>query len=459
MRKQKENRDFTIYAKNSRIQDSSFEKFKSSLLDPTSVLFNLYGEINEATNQRKDNVGAEEVKLLMFANLSNDPTSFNEAMNTRDKLDWQNAIAEELNSMKENEVWVLVDRPNKNQVKVIDSKWVFKRKLDEDGKTTFKARLVIRGFKDSNEYELREIYAPVSRLAIVRTALAIINKENLEACQMDVKTAFLNGTLEETIYMELPEGVEVDSETRKKKVCKLQKSLYGLKVSPKRWNVRFTEEVAKLGFQNNTNEPCLFTWREKGKSALIVLYVDDMLIASNNKDKLEEIKSRLSRIFKMKDLGEPRVFLGMKITRDRKNRKLTITQEDYIEKILHRFNLENCNPVRTPMVTKQVRKQAESKEKEGPENELKVPYREAIGSLLYLANVSRPDILYPVNFLARKQLIATNEDWADVVRVFQYIRGTSNLGLTYKAKGNSLEALTDSSFCDNANSISTCGYY
>lgn len=194
---------------------------------------------------------------------------------------------------------------------------------------------------------------------------------------MDVKTAFLNGTLEETIYMEIPEGMDVDAETKRKKVCKLRKSIYGLKVSSKRWNVRFTEEVAKLGFQSNTNEPCLFTWRDKGISVLIVLYVDDMLITSNKKNKLEEIKSRLSKVFKVKDLGEPKVFLGMKMTRDRETRTMTITQEEYIEKILQRFNLENCNPVRTPMVTIQVRKRIE---KENSENEIKVLYREAIGS-------------------------------------------------------------------------------
>ena len=200
---------------------------------------------------------------------------------------------------------------------IIDLKWIFKKKLEADGSIRFKARIVIRGFKDKNVYVLKETYAPVSRLPVVRSLLAIINKYDLFACQLDVKTAFLNGVLDEEIYMEIPDGLELDVHTKETKVCKLERALYGLKISPKKWNKRFSEETLKLGLENDLHEPCLFTWRKAGKMAVILLYVDDMLIASNSKEKLEEIKNCLGKAFEMKDLGEPKSFLGISIERNK----------------------------------------------------------------------------------------------------------------------------------------------
>lgn len=123
---------------------------------------------------------------------------------------------------------------------------MFKRKTKPNGNTKFKARLVIRGFKDRNIYDLKETYAPVSRLVLVRTVLAIINYLDLDVCQLNIKTAFLNGTIDEEIFMEIPEGVRVTKETRERKVCKLKRALYGLRISPKRWNKKFTEVANSL---------------------------------------------------------------------------------------------------------------------------------------------------------------------------------------------------------------------
>lgn len=147
---------------------------------------------------------------------------------------------------------------------------MFKRKLKADGSTRYKARLVIRGFRDKNVYDLKETYAPVSRLSLVRTIFAIINKYDVHACRLDVKTAFLNGVLEEEIYMEIPEGLDIDENIKRTKVCKLSRALYGLKISPKKWNKRFSEEAQKLGLENDLHEPCLFTWRKEGKMAIVL---------------------------------------------------------------------------------------------------------------------------------------------------------------------------------------------
>ena len=253
----------------------------------------------------------------------------------------------ELDSMVENNVWELLDRPtDKSEGKnanIIDSRWIFKKKV-ENGNTKYKARLVIRRFKDKNVYTLKETYAPVSRQSLIRAALSIINKQNLEMCQMNVKTAFLYSKLEEEIYMEIPEGLHVQEEAKLTKVCKLKKSLYGLKISLKNWNNKFTEKMRKLDLENDLHDPCLFTWRYKGQMAMVKLYVDDMLIVSNNSEKSEKIKNHLSTVFQMKDLGEPKTFSGMTIQKNREERSLVIHQSEYTEKVLEKFNMKECKP-------------------------------------------------------------------------------------------------------------------
>jgi len=237
-RKPKEGRDFTIYAKtadlNNPIEDSSFAFFTPDTLDKSKVIFrDPITEIN-----LKDDLEEDEMKFAFMATLNKDPSSYEEAMASSEQKFWQCAVEEELNSMYKNEVWKIVDKPTsrkeENKLNIIDSKWVFKKKTGKDGKTTYKARLVIRGFKDRKEYELRETYAPVSRMALIRTFLAIVNKYDLELVQMDVKTAFLNGILEEKVFMKIPLGVEISKEERNRKLCEVGKALYGLRISPKK---------------------------------------------------------------------------------------------------------------------------------------------------------------------------------------------------------------------------------
>lgn len=180
----------------------------------------------------------DKIHHALLAHVNDDPASYAEAMNSKERAFWQLAIDEELKSMRENTVWELVDKPlyckDGKKPNIIDSKWVFKRKIDANGKVKHKARLVIRGFKDRNIYDLRETYAPVSRISLVRTLFAIANKHDLEMAQLDVKTAFLNGKIQnEEIYMEIPEGTSYPKGMKELKVCKLLRALYGLRISPK----------------------------------------------------------------------------------------------------------------------------------------------------------------------------------------------------------------------------------
>ena len=236
-RSAKVDKEFMIYAMETDfenlIEDTSFAYFTTSSIDKSKVIFDV-DDSNEVTH----NLEQDEIRFSLLATINKDPSSYKEALLSPNSADWLKAIDEEKNSITENKVWKLIDRPldkkEEKKLNIIDSRWVFTRKTGEDGKMKFKARLVIRGFKDLRCYELKETYVPVSRLPLIRAILAIVNKYNLELYQMDVKNAFLNGILDEDIYMEIPDGFEENSEIRKTKICKLQKALYGLKISPKK---------------------------------------------------------------------------------------------------------------------------------------------------------------------------------------------------------------------------------
>ena len=174
--------------------------------------------------------------------------------------------------------------------------------------------------------------------------------------QLDVKTAFLNGILNEEIYVEIPNGAcTSDSQN---KVCKLKKILYGLRISPKKWNERFTEAVEKTGLVKNPLDPCFFIWREGNFVVYLLLYVDDILLARNNKLKLNQIKNVLKKEFEIKYLGEPREFLGIRISRDRSNKVLEIDQQKFIEKTVKKFCDANSFAKSTPMMTSQATRRA-----------------------------------------------------------------------------------------------------
>jgi len=221
-----------------------------------------------------------------------------------------------------------------------------------------------------------------------------------------------------------------------------------------KWNRHFTSVVENLGLIPCPNDPCLFKYEKSNDIAYLLLYVDDMLIASNSMRKLNEIKIRLSKEFEMTDLGTPKTFLGLEIKRDRNNKILEITQKQFMNKILEKFNMNDCKQHLTPMMTKG--NMTKNYPNERPITQ--APYREAIGTLLYLSGGTRPDMSYAVNTMSRRQIEPTEEDWMLVKRIFRYIRGSNELGLRYTGNTETLELYTDASFIDNSDSTSTGGY-
>ena len=253
---------------------------------------------------------------------------------------------EEHKSLMENQTWDLVKLPEGKRA--LQNKWVYRVKDEEGGKKRYKARLVVKGFAQKQGIDFDEIFSPVVKMTSIRTVLGIVAAEDLHLEQLDVKTAFLHGDLEEELYMQQPEGYEVEG--KEEMVCKLKKSLYGLKQAPRQWYKKFDSFMMEQGYIRCHSDHCVYTKKfEDGSYIILCLYVDDMLVAGKNMQEIKLLKKQLSESFDMKDLGAARQILGMRITRDRKERKLTLSQEEYIKKVLDRFNMQDAKPVGTPL--------------------------------------------------------------------------------------------------------------
>ncbi|KAI9153855.1 hypothetical protein LWI28_017540 [Acer negundo] len=267
-----------------------------------------------------------------------DPYTYKEAMEDVDSRHWQKAMQSEIESMFDNKVWSLVDLPK--GIKPIGCKWVYKRKRGMDGKVeTFKARLVAKGYTQKEGIDYEETFSPVAMLKSIRILLSIAASLDLEIWQMVVKTAFLNGSLDESIYMMQPEGFIEKGQVDK--VCKLQKSIYGLKQASRSWNIRFDQAVKGFGFIQNPDEPCVYKRIKGDKLVFLILYVDDILLIGNDVGVLTSVREWLAKQFDMKDLGEASFILGIQVIRDRKNRTIALSQASYIDKILSRFSMQD----------------------------------------------------------------------------------------------------------------------
>ena len=325
----------------------------------------------------------EEDEIIVFFTASHDPESFEEA--AREER-WREAMIAEIKSIEENETWELVELPA--GAKVIGVKWVFKTKLNESGEVDkYKARLVAKGYHQRQGVDFQEVFAPVARCDTIRAILALAAQRSWKVLQLDVKSSFLNGELNEDVYIAQSKGFEEREATRK--VYKLNKALYGLKQAPRAWYNRIEGYFMREGFEKCYFEHTLFVKKKEGGILIISLYVDDLIYTGNSDSMLEGFKKSMMEEFAMTDLGRMRFFLGVEVVQD--NRGIFINQHKYAEEILKRFGMEECNPVRNPMVPGQ------KLTKEGTGAEVSsTGFKQLVGSLRYLT-VTRPDIMFPVN--------------------------------------------------------------
>ncbi|KAG8501099.1 hypothetical protein CXB51_003178 [Gossypium anomalum] len=307
-----------------------------------------------------------------------EPRTYQEAVASLDSEKWLEAMRSEMDSMYENQVWTLVDPPK--GVKPIGCKWVFKKKTDMDGNVqTYKGRLVAKGFHQIHGVDYDETFSP-----------------------MDVKTAFLNGKLEEDVYMTQPEGF-VDPKDAGK-ICKLQRSIYGLKQASQSWNLRFNDAIKEFGFIKNEDEPCVYKKVSGNIITFLVLCVDDILIMGNDIRTLQSIKTWLGSYFSMKDLAEATYILGVKIYRDRSRRLLGLSQGTYIDKVLKRLNMEESKRGFLPMRHGiSLSKEMCPSTPQERERMSKIPYASAIGSIMYAMLCTRLDVSYALSMTSSFQ--------------------------------------------------------
>lgn len=356
------------------------------------------------------------------------PGSFAEATMSIDAAKWKEAMDDEMNSLMEHRTWELVERPVKG--KVIKSRWVFKVK-ETDDLPLFKARLVGKGFMQNPEGV--ETFSPVVRYETIRSVLAVAAAGNMTMRKFDVKTAFLNGKLNETVYMEQPEGY-CDGSNR---VCILHKSLYGLIQAPRCWGTRIVEVLEKFGMISCESDPCLFIKKINNHILILLLYVDDGLVVTSDVKMADELIAMLETEFSITKTNNVTSFLGMEIKQ--MNNCIGIGQKKYIERIVDQFRLNSASALKVP-----IRPGWDNVDSRAFTNI--TLYRELVGSLVYLTGVSRPDVAYAVNILSRalcKPTVAHFKLGKDIIR---YLKGTKDKMIVYKGEVTNVNIFTDADY-------------
>ena len=284
--------------------------------------------------------------LAVNHEINTEPLTFKEAAKRSDAHLWMQAAKDEIDSIQAADTWTLVPLPDGRVP--IGCKWTFKIKHHADGSVDrYKARLCAKGYSQQQGIDYTETFAPVAKFSSIRSLLALAAHYDLEVHQMDVKTAFLNGDLEEDIYMVQPEGFVVKG--KEAWMCKLNKSLYGLKQASRAWYQKMDQALQNLEFIRLYADPCINVLRTSELVIFLSLYVDDLLLVSNSLENLSHLKQQLSKKFEMKDLGEAHFVLGIQIERNRKARTLSICQQQYIKNVVERFNMSESKPVSTPL--------------------------------------------------------------------------------------------------------------
>lgn len=347
----------------------------------------------------------------------------------------------ELASLKEFSTWELVERPK--NAKVIKNRWVYNLK-DNAEKAKYKVRLVVKGFmQDANGIEL---FSPVVRYDTNRAVLGLASARSMNMVKFDVSTAFLNGNLKENVFMEQPEGHEDGS----RRVCLLNKSLYGLRQSPKCWSDEIENFFGGEGFNSGEGDSCLYIKREGIVIILVLLNVDDGLVMSTSSKLSESLLVALRNSFKITVEHKVTSFLGMKI--EQSGRGICLKHPDYINNLCIKYRMEGATSVDHPMPVGW-----ESVESKRFENT--TFYRELVGKLMYLHTICRPDIGYVTNVLSRVLDKPSVAHWELAKRVVRYLKGTKNMGVLYKKEADiKIEAHSDADFAgDKSTRKSTSG--
>ena len=376
-----------------------------------------------------------------------EPKTYADVLRSPQRVEWEAAMQEELQSLREHDTWDVVPLSAAAAAgrKPIGCKWVFKLKLHSDGSVErFKARLVAKGFTQLEGLDFFETFAPTLGYAAFRVLICDAAVNDLEVDQLDVKTAFLNGVMDATVFMKLPPGIDAAAVGggggevgRGPACCRLKKALYGTKQASHLWHASIDSTLVRLGFRPCISEPCVYVKETRtGRRIKVGLFVDDLIPTYHTDDREEwnESKAALCATYEMKDLGEAVWVLAMKLTRDRAARSITLTQESYVEKMQHQFGLDDAKTYDTPEEQTKLSRADEATTEQQAEMQQR-PYMELVGSLLYASISTRPDIAHAVAMLCRAMQNPGPAHWIAAKRVLRYLVGTKTKGLRFSPKG------------------------
>ncbi|XP_074276256.1 uncharacterized protein LOC141600007 [Silene latifolia] len=368
--------------------------------------------------------------FLAAVTMGVEPPSFKEAI--RDD-GWCEAMKLEIDALERNDTWELSDLPPNK--KALGCRWIYKIKYKSDGSIErLKARLVVFGNHQIEGLDYGETFAPVVKMVTVRIFLAIAAINKWELHQMDVHNAFLHGDLDEEVYMKIPPGF---SRGKEGKVCRLKKSLYGLRQAPRCWFAKLTTALKDYGFQQSHSDYSLFSYSQNQVRLFILIYVDDLVIAGNDSSTVAKFKSYLGKCFHMKDLGPLKYFLGLEISRSSEG--IYVNQRKYALDIISEVGLLGCKPAQTPMEQHHTLGNAT-----GPLLENTESYRRLVVRLVYLS-VTRPDLSYAVHILSRFLHQPREEHMSAALRVVKYLKGSPGQGILLRADSN----LNLTGWCDS----------
>ena len=347
------------------------------------------------------------------------PKTYEEAIVCEDNEKWQAAMHEEYEALNENDTFNVTELPIGKTV--IDGRWVYALKQDPDGNEKFKARYVAKGYSQVEGVNYNETFSPTARMSSIRMLAQLAVHENFSVHQMDVKTAFLNAPIDTEIYVKQPKGFVQGNENQ---VLKLNKSLYGLKQSGRNWNTTLHNFLIGEGFVQSLADYCVYVKHDGNVITVLIIWVDDIIIACNSDSALSDIKNALKRKYKMKDLGVISYFLGIEFKCS--ENVIEMSQEKYIDKILSRFGMSDCKPKAIPCELGVSNATVDDRDFEDVSL-----YREVIGSLIYLMTTTRPDLCYVVGMLSQHLAKPKVAHYAIAKQTLRYLKGTKSKTLKF----------------------------
>ena len=348
--------------------------------------------------------------------------SLKEVCKSPDWPEWECAIQAELEQLQHMGTWVVVQKPV--GAVPIANKWVFMKKRNKEGiLTKYKARLVAKGCAQRPGHNYLETHSPIVRLEMIQAILVIAPTWKLHIQQMDIKGAYLNGTLREHVYMQQPEGFA----DMTRQVCLLVKTLYGLKQAGRKWNIKLNTKLRRRGYARLHSDPCAYIWCIGDDFAIITVWVDDLLLFTMSTKLMNKMKSDMKAEWEVTDLGEPSKIVGIEIMTNEDS--IAISQSKYIESILKKEGLERCNPVAMPLDPGNPLKL----NPEGNVGDQSNSFARLLGELQFIANATRPNIAYTVNRLASYTANPSLQHVGALKRILWYLSGTRNLGIVYRA--------------------------